>query len=50
MLKYLDPLYDGLTQLGPEKLKNILTHYVSLDDFARLVFGQGFPASFRHSL
>jgi hypothetical protein len=50
MLKYLDPPYDGLTQLGPEKLRNILAHYVSLDEFARLVFGKDFPASFRHSL
>lgn len=50
MFKYLDPSYDGLTRLGPEKIKNILAHYISLDDFARLLFGQDFPASFRHSL
>jgi hypothetical protein len=50
MFKYLDPTYDGLTKLGSEKLKNILAHYISLDDFVRLVFGQDFPSSFRHSL
>lgn len=50
MFKYLDPTYNGFTRLGSEKLKNILAHYVSLDEFARLVFGQDFPASFRHSL
>jgi len=50
MFKYLDPTYEGLTELGSEKRENIVAHYVSLDDFARLVFGQAFPASFRHSL
>ena len=49
MHKYLDPPYKGLTQLGAEKLHNILAHYISLDDFARLLFGQDFPASLRHS-
>ncbi|MBN2517025.1 MAG: hypothetical protein JXC33_13455 [Deltaproteobacteria bacterium] len=50
MFKYLDPTYEGLTKLGSDKLETILAHYVSLDDFTRLVFGQDFPSSFRHSL
>jgi hypothetical protein len=50
MFKYLDPRYEGLTKLGPEKLQNILAHYVSLDEFVRLVFGKDFPSSLRHSL
>jgi hypothetical protein len=50
MFAYLDPPYDGLSHLGPDKLENIRTHYVSSEDFARLLFGQDFPASLRHSL
>ncbi|MBN2687569.1 MAG: hypothetical protein JXR85_05275 [Deltaproteobacteria bacterium] len=50
MLTYLDPPYDNLSRVGPDKLRNILTHYISLEDFARLLFGEDFPTSLRHSL
>jgi len=50
MFPYLDAEYYGFTRLGAEKLKNILAHYGSVDSFARLVFGQDFPFSLRHSL
>jgi hypothetical protein len=50
MLSYLDPPYGGLSRVGPDKLRNILTHYISLEDFARLLFGEDFPTSLRHSL
>ena len=49
MLNYLDQSYDGFTHLGPDKIENILAHYISLDDFARLLFGKDFPTSLRHS-
>jgi len=50
MRAFLDPRYDGLSHFGPEKLKNILTHNISFEDFTRLLFGKNFPANLRHSL
>ena len=49
MFKYLDPEYTGFTKLNPEKLKNIILHYGSLDEFTRFALGQDFPFSLRHS-
>jgi hypothetical protein len=49
MFKYLDPEYTGFSKLNPEKLKNIMLHYGSLDQFTRFALGQDFPFSLRHS-
>ncbi len=49
MLRYLEPDCRGFAGLPPDKCKNILSDYGSLETFVRLGLGYDFPFSFRHS-
>ena len=49
MTGYLDREYSGFAVLCPEKCKNILNAFGSLDVFVRLGLRYDFPFNFRHS-
>lgn len=49
MYRYIDAEYGGFAAIPPEKVRNILSDYGSLEAFVSLCLSYDFPFSFRHS-